>query len=71
VSEPVSFTVGDGNLIEGFEKAIFGLKAGDKRSIFIQAKNAFGEWQEGNVQTFDRNLFAYQLKCRFSGIFCR
>ncbi|MCC6375097.1 MAG: peptidylprolyl isomerase [Moraxellaceae bacterium] len=59
--EPVSFTVGDGNLLEGFEKAIFGLKAGDKRSIFIEAKNGFGEWQEGNVQTFDRNLFADQL----------
>lgn len=56
-SEPVSFTVGDGNLIEGFEKAIFGLKAGDKRSILIQAKDAFGDWQEGNVQAFDRNTF--------------
>jgi FKBP-type peptidyl-prolyl cis-trans isomerase SlpA len=59
--EPVSFTVGDGNLFEGFEKAIFGLKAGDKRSILIQAKNGFGEWQEGNVQTFDRNLFSDEL----------
>lgn len=59
--QPVSFTVGDGNLLEGFEKAIFGLKAGDKRSIVIEAKNGFGEWQEGNVQTFDRNLFADQL----------
>ena len=59
--QPVSFTVGDGNLLEGFEKAIFGLKAGDKRSILIEAKNGFGEWQEGNVQTFDRNLFADQL----------
>lgn len=56
--EPVSFTVGDGSLLEGFEKAIFGLKAGDKRSIFIEAKNGFGEWMDGNVQTFDRNLFA-------------
>lgn len=59
--QPVSFTVGDGNLLEGFEKAIFGLKAGDKRSIVIEAKNGFGEWQEANVQTFDRNLFADPL----------
>ena len=58
---PVSFTVGDGSLLEGFEKAIFGLKAGDKRSIFIEAKNGFGEWQEGNVQTFDKNLFTDEL----------
>lgn len=59
--QPVSFTVGDGSLLEGFEKAIFGLKAGDKRSIFIEAKNGFGDWQEGNVQTFDKNLFADEL----------
>lgn len=59
--EPVSFTVGDGNLLEGFEQAIFGLKAGDKRSIVIEAKNGFGEWQEGNVQHFDRNLFSDEL----------
>lgn len=58
---PVSFTVGDGSLLEGFEKAIFGLKAGDKRSIFIEAKNGFGDWQEGNVQTFDKNLFRDEL----------
>jgi FKBP-type peptidyl-prolyl cis-trans isomerase SlpA len=61
VKQPVSFTVGDGNLLEGFEKAIFGLKAGDKRSILIEAKNGFGEWQEGNVQRFDRNLFSDEL----------
>ena len=28
--EPAEFTVGDGNLAPGFEKAIFGLKAGDQ-----------------------------------------
>jgi FKBP-type peptidyl-prolyl cis-trans isomerase SlpA len=25
--------------------------------MLIQAKDAFGDWQEGNVQTFDRNTF--------------
>ncbi|MFO1391332.1 MAG: peptidylprolyl isomerase [Agitococcus sp.] len=58
---PVSFTVGDGSLLEGFEKAIFGLKAGDKRSIFIEAKHGFGEWQQDNVQRFDKNLFNDEL----------
>ncbi|MCB1657155.1 MAG: peptidylprolyl isomerase [Moraxellaceae bacterium] len=58
---PVSFTVGDGSLLEGFEQAIFGLKAGDKRSVFIEAKKGFGEWQEGNVQRFDKNLFSDAL----------
>ena len=66
-SEPVSFTVGDGNLIEGFEKAIFGLKAGDKRSILIQAKDAFGDWQEGNATNTiqSRTLIARNRDCIF------
>lgn len=30
---PATFKVGDGNLLPGFEMAIFGFKAGDKRSL--------------------------------------
>lgn len=54
---PATFTVGDGNLLPGFEKAVFGLKAGDRRSVVIPSKDAFGDWQEGNIQTFARSLF--------------
>ena len=32
---PATFKVGDGNLLPGFEQALFGLKAGDKRSLPI------------------------------------
>lgn len=55
--EPAVFTVGDGNLAPGFEKAIFGLKAGDRRSVLIPSADAFGDWQPGNVQTFERHRF--------------
>ena len=55
--DPAVFTVGDGSLTPGFEKAVFGLKAGDRRSMVIPAAEAFGDWQEGNVQTFARHLF--------------
>ena len=29
---PVSFTIGDGNLLEGFEQSLFGMVAGQKSS---------------------------------------
>lgn len=56
-AEPAEFTVGDGSLLPGFENAIFGLRPGDRRSVFIDAKRGFGEPNPDNVQTFMRNHF--------------
>lgn len=55
---PAEFTVGDGSLLPGFEKAIFGLRAGDRRSVFIDAKRGFGDWNPDNLQTFTRVQFS-------------
>lgn len=40
---PAVFKVGDGNLLPGFEAAIFGFKAGDKRTVVVTPENAFGQ----------------------------
>lgn len=56
--QPAEFTVGDGSLLPGFEKALFGLRAGDRRSVFIDAKRGFGEWSPDNQQTFMRTQFS-------------
>jgi FKBP-type peptidyl-prolyl cis-trans isomerase SlpA len=58
---PATFTVGDGNLLPGFEQSIFGLKAGDKRSIVLEAENAFGPHNPDNVQVMRRGLFSKEL----------
>lgn len=55
------FTVGDGNLLPGFEKAMFGLKAGDSDSLNISAKDAFGPHNEENVHIMRRDLFASDM----------
>lgn len=55
---PASFVVGDGNLLPGFEQAIFGLKAGDKRSILLSPEQAFGEYNPANKQRMERSRFA-------------
>ncbi|MAR89506.1 MAG: peptidylprolyl isomerase [Pseudomonadota bacterium] len=57
---PATFTVGDGNLLPGFEQSIFGLKAGDKRSVVLEAENAFGPHNPDNIQTMGRHLFRGQ-----------
>lgn len=41
--EPLQFTMGQGQLIPGFEKAIIGLKVGDKTTTTIPAAEAYGE----------------------------
>lgn len=54
---PATFTVGDGNLLPGFEAALFGFKAGDRRSLSIAPENAFGQPNPQNVQVMPRAQF--------------
>lgn len=54
---PATFCVGDGNLLPGFEQALFGLKAGDKRSLPISPEQGFGQPNPQNVQVMPRGQF--------------
>ena len=55
--EPVSLVMGDGSLLPGFEKALFGLRAGDRRTVSLPPEDAFGPWNPENVQQFDTVKF--------------
>jgi FKBP-type peptidyl-prolyl cis-trans isomerase SlpA len=55
--EPAQFIVGDGNLLDGFEKALFGLTAGVKQTIYIKPEQGFGQANPNNVQQFPRAQF--------------
>lgn len=44
--EPLEFTLGAGQLIPGFEKAVLGLKIGETVTTHIPAKEAYGERNE-------------------------
>ncbi|TDJ75345.1 FKBP-type peptidyl-prolyl cis-trans isomerase [Pseudomonas putida] len=54
---PATFKAGDGNLLPGFENALFGFKAGDKRNVVVAPENAFGQPNPQNVQTMPRSQF--------------
>jgi peptidylprolyl isomerase len=41
--EPLGFTLGDGNMIKGFDAAVYGMIIGDKKTVTIPAAEAYGE----------------------------
>ena len=55
--QPATFEVGDGNLLEGFEKVLYGLHAGDENTFKILPENAFGMPNPSNVQRIARSQF--------------
>lgn len=55
--KPATFEVGDGNLLPGFEHALFGLRAGDNSRLSLGPDSAFGQRDEANVRVMDRAEF--------------
>ncbi|RKW21430.1 peptidylprolyl isomerase [Candidatus Gracilibacteria bacterium] len=47
--EPISFRVGSGQMISGFDEAVVGMKIGDKKSITLPPEKAYGKYDEKNV----------------------
>ena len=48
--EPLTFTLGKGELIPGFEQAVLGMETGDSRTTTIPAEQAYGQY-EPNLMT--------------------
>jgi peptidylprolyl isomerase len=40
--DPLEFTLGDGNVIPGFDTAVDGMSVGDTRNVKIEARDAYG-----------------------------
>ena len=62
--QPASFEVGDGTLLPGFEKALFGLKGGETGKFDIPADQGFGQPNDDNVHILNKRLFTgdYELE---------
>lgn len=60
--EPVVFTVGDGNLLPGFEKAIFGLLEGERKTLVIKPEDGFGQRNPNNIQEIARTQFSPDIE---------
>lgn len=47
--EPLTFTVGAGQMISGFDSAVLGMKEGDVKTVTLQPAQAYGEWSSDRV----------------------
>ena len=56
-AQPATFTLGDGNLLPGFEASLKGLKVGDKREFVLAPADAFGQRNPENIQQIERSHF--------------
>ena len=55
--EPLTFTMGDGTLVEGLELGLYGLKAGDKQRLVLDPEQAFGLHDAARRHTMARSAF--------------
>ncbi|MBO0800767.1 MAG: peptidylprolyl isomerase [Blastocatellia bacterium] len=53
--EPLSFTVGAGEVIEGFDRALIGMQVGESKDIVVPPEEAYGERDENLVQRISRD----------------
>ena len=66
---PVSFVMGDGSLLPGFEARLLGLKPGDEASFTISPEDGFGEPQEANYQDIPRHTFSNDTDLEIGMVF--
>lgn len=52
--DPLEFTMGRGQLIPGFEAAVSGMRAGEKKTVTIPAHEAYGPRQDELYFSVDR-----------------
>lgn len=55
--EAVAFVVGDGCLLPGFERLLFGMSAGERQLFTVPPEDGFGEPREDNIQVIPRKQF--------------
>jgi len=67
--EPASFSVGDGSLLPGFERALFGLKSGDEATLEILPEEGFGQPNDNNLQTIKRDQFDVESELEAGMVF--
>ncbi|MBS3802727.1 MAG: peptidylprolyl isomerase [Candidatus Thermoplasmatota archaeon] len=55
--EPLEFTVGEGKIIQGFDKAVIGMEVGEEKEITLPPEDAYGQHNPELVRDLPRNVF--------------
>lgn len=60
--EPLEFTLGEGKMIEGFEKAVNGMEVNETKKVTIPSDQAYGDRREEMVQKVPREQLPEDLE---------
>jgi len=52
--EPLQFTLGQGQMIRGFEQAVMGMSVGEHKTVSILSAEAYGSYRDDLVVVMDR-----------------
>ena len=55
--EPITFEVGSGTMIAGFDAAVNGMKVGETKNINLTPESGYGDHHPDGVQTLEKNQF--------------
>lgn len=60
--EPLTFTLGSGQVIKGFEDGILGMKIGEKRTVNIPCLEAYGQRRDDMVMEYPKSDFPADMQ---------
>ena len=60
--QPIEFTVGNGQVIKGFDDAVVGMKKGEQKKIRITPSEGYGDRDEKLQQQVPRSVFPQEMK---------
>jgi FKBP-type peptidyl-prolyl cis-trans isomerase 2 len=59
--EPFEFTIGEKNMLPGFENAVIGMQKGETKTITLSPEEAYGSHKKELLHVMDRSSFPQEI----------
>jgi len=59
---PLTFTIGEGQVVPGLEAALLGLKLGDSFDVVIPPEEGYGSYDENAFESIGKDSFADEIE---------
>jgi FKBP-type peptidyl-prolyl cis-trans isomerase 2 len=60
--DPLQFTIGQGQVILGFEEAVLGMNENEEKTTKVPMEKAFGPYKEKDIVVVERENFSKDIK---------
>jgi len=61
--DPLEFTLGSGQIIQGFDDAVKGMEVNEKKKVHIASNDAYGQRRDDLIQEFPKTALPEDIKC--------